>query len=340
MTPPLVPLAQLGQWLKQTGYSFVTPTPATHARVNARDSSRESRSVEDVFGWSRPFRKSLLPGHVIELLQQAGALEPQGALLRSKVRFSTLGDRLFVHSAFPTLDPDAVFFGPDTYRFASLIRNTLATQPAVRAARILDVGCGSGAGGIVALGASFEPIKLILTDVNPKALLYAEVNATLAGVEASFRQGDLFADIDERVDLIVANPPYLVDPEARLYRHGGGELGSLLSLRIVRECQDHLAPGGRLILYTGSPIIRGRDLLREAIEEATRDAPLACTYSELDPDVFGEELAMPAYAEADRIAAVAIVLTSTRTRFDVAGPGARSEEAPPPIPGSIMPGQI
>ena len=340
MTSPIVPLAQLGQWLKQTGYRFVTPTPATHARVNARNSSRESRSVEDVFGWSRPFRTSLLPGNVIELLQQACALEPQGELCRSRIRFSTLGDRLFVHSAFPTLDPDTVFFGPDTYRFASLIRNTLAVKPTSRAARILDVGCGSGAGGIIALDASVEPIELILTDVNPKALLYAEVNATLAGVEASFRRCDLFAGIDEPVDLIVANPPYLVDPEARLYRHGGGELGSLLSVRIVREGQHHLAPGGRLILYTGSPIIRGRDLLREAIEEATRGAPVTYTYSELDPDVFGEELAMPAYAEADRIAAVAVVLTSTRARFEIAGPGARSEEAPSPIAESIRPGMI
>jgi methylase of polypeptide subunit release factors len=49
---------------------------------------------------------------------------------------------LFVHSAFPTLSPDSVFFGPDTYRFAGLIERTiagLATPPR----SILDLGCGS-----------------------------------------------------------------------------------------------------------------------------------------------------------------------------------------------------
>ena len=35
-------------------------------------------------------------------------------------------------------------------------------------------------------------------------------------------------------------------------------------------------------------------------------------YRELDPDVFGEELEEPAYAEAERIAAVALVVQRPR----------------------------
>lgn len=150
------PLVHLGQWLRETGYRFVTVTPATHARVNAWVDARQARSIEDVFGWSRPFRPSLLPAIPLRLLEEAGALERRGELFSSSVRFSTLYDQLYVHSAFPTLAPDAVFFGPDTYRFAALIRNTLAVEPALASGCIVDVGCGAGAGGIVAARAPGE----------------------------------------------------------------------------------------------------------------------------------------------------------------------------------------
>jgi methylase of polypeptide subunit release factors len=36
---------------------------------------------------------------------------------------------------------------------------------------------------------------------------------------------DVFGSIDANGDLIIANPPYLVDRLQRAYRHGGGTLG-------------------------------------------------------------------------------------------------------------------
>ncbi|PJI53760.1 SAM-dependent methyltransferase, partial [Methylobacterium radiotolerans] len=50
----------LGRALRETGYSFTTVTPATHAHVNARPRNAEARSLRDVFGWSRPFRADLV----------------------------------------------------------------------------------------------------------------------------------------------------------------------------------------------------------------------------------------------------------------------------------------
>ena len=99
------PLVHLGQWLRETGYRFVTVTPATHARVNSRDYARQARSIEDVFGWSRPFRPSLLPAIALRFLEEAGALERRGELFSSSVRYSVLDDQMYVHSAFPTLAP-------------------------------------------------------------------------------------------------------------------------------------------------------------------------------------------------------------------------------------------
>jgi methylase of polypeptide subunit release factors len=59
-------------------------------------------------------------------------------------------------------------------------------------------------------------------------------------------------------DLIISNPPYLVDKSRRLYRHGGGAWGCNLGLRIVQEGLTKLGPGGKLLLYTGTPIVEGK----------------------------------------------------------------------------------
>ncbi len=301
------PLVSLGRWLRDGGYRFVTGTPATHARVNARPGAGEARTLVDVFGWSRRFRPGIVPPTALDWLREAGALAHEGGWLRSRVRFSTLDDALYVHSAFPTAAADAVFFGPDTYRFADFIRHALVTFPVGPRARVVDIGCGSGAGGVVAMRALGGRATLTMTDINATALACAQVNAELAGVRATFRQCDLFAGL-EPMDLVVANPPYIADPQARVYRDGGGAIGTGLSVRIAREASAALAPGGTLLLYTGAPVVAGQDTLRASIEHALQDAPVSWTYRELDPDVFGEELEHPAYVAVERIAAVGLVL--------------------------------
>ena len=295
----------------------MTSTPATHARVNARPRAGVAQSLEDAFGWNRPFPPTLLPPAVLRWLDDGDLVASCDGLLRSKVRFSTLQDLLFVHSAYPTMDEDAVFLGPDTYRFAALIQRTLS-QSLANVDSIVDIGCGTGAGGIIAAKALEHTVgQVIFTDINAEALRCARVNAELAATpNTSFRQGDLFAVLDEPVDLIVANPPYLLDPGARLYRQGGGKLGSGLSTRIVVEGLPHLTARGTLILYAGSPIVDGHDTFWESIASAVQTRNLRCEYAELDPDVFGEELDSPAYSEVDRIAAVALIVTKSEPRLD------------------------
>lgn len=304
-------LLRLAEWLASEGYRFTTVTPATHARVLARGGPEAARNLRDVFGWSRPFDGSLLPQAALEPLRAAQLLLPAGgSLLRSAVRFSTLGKHLYAHSSFPTVQDDAVFFGPDTYRFAQLIEDELKHQPLPRDGRILDVGCGSGAGGIAAaLSAPNSPSKLVLADINPRALCFAAANAAHANCgSASLVEGDLYSAVDGQFDLIVANPPYLNDSSQRTYRHGGGSFGEALSGRIVREGLPRLAPGGRLVLYTGATIVDGVDTLHDILRPQLEGCGWPWRYRELDPDVFGEELETPAYAQADRIAAVALVL--------------------------------
>jgi methylase of polypeptide subunit release factors len=296
-------------FLKGEKYAFVTPTPATHSRNNQRAGNKQARSLTDAFGWSRPFPRSLLPGPLFDLLRDSAVIFECEAGWKSSVRASTLERELFLHSAFPTISPDAVFFGPDTYRFARAIKHNLLSEPR-QLRRALDVGCGSGAGGvIVAKNAACG--ELVLTDINDTALQMSRLNAAAAGLpNVTTLHSDLFANVDGLFDMIVANPPYLNDPLQRAYRHGGGELGSDLSLRIARSSINRLSPGGTLLLYTGSPIVGGTDRLLQAVEQDFAGCDLRWCYEEIDPDVFGEELETSAYSTVDRIAAV--VLTARK----------------------------
>ncbi len=302
-------LLELARAVRDTGYRFTTATPATHARVNARPGNEEARDLRDAFGWSRPFRPALLPPHLLDLMRRGEVLATAGDLHRSLVRLSTLGDDLFLHSAFPTTAADSVFFGPDTYRFADAIAAALeARRMPIR--RAVDVGCGAGPGGIVVAKAR-PGARVLMVDINDAALRLARLNAALAGAgNAQAQRSDLLSGVDGDLDLVVANPPYLVDPAERAYRHGGGPLGAGLSLRILAAALVRLAPGGTLVLYTGAAVVNGEDPFRTAAAALLGDDSATWSYREVDPDVFGEELEAEAYRRADRIAAV--VLTATR----------------------------
>lgn len=301
-------LVRLGRELQATDYRFVTPTPATMIVVNSRPGNERARTLADVFGWNRPFHPALLPEAILGAMRDAGVLEESGTGLRSTVRVSTLGERMYFHSAFPTLDADAVFFGPDTYRFARQLR---ASVPALagRVRRCIDVGCGAGAGALE-LAALCPSASVLASDINPAALALTRVNALLAGAGAvQPHYSDLLANVDGSFDLIVANPPYLLDAAERTYRHGGGALGAGLSLAIVGAAIGRLAPGGTLLLYTASAIVDGVDQLRAELARRLGRAGLAWCYEEIDPDIFNDELHNAAYAGADRIAAVWLTAT-------------------------------
>ncbi|AZE84473.1 HemK family modification methylase [Pseudomonas orientalis] len=304
-------LLNLGRGLKESGYRFITPTPLTHERVYRRLGTPLAMNLRDVFGWSMPFDNDLLPEAFREELQQAEVIEKHDALWRSTVRWSSLGDLLFAHSPYPTVEADAVFFGPDSYRFAQVIEAHLQQrfEPLNRA---VDIGCGAGVGALVIAHARHET-EVLAVDINPRALRLTAVNAELAGLaNVSVYQSDVLTSVEGEFDLIVANPPYMNDDRQRAYRHGGGALGEQLSVRIVSESLGRLAVGGSLVLYTGVAMVAGGDPFLEAVKPLLVSDAYGWTYRELDPDVFGEELDKPGYERVERIAVVALTVTRLR----------------------------
>jgi methylase of polypeptide subunit release factors len=164
------------------------------------------------------------------------------------------------------------------------------------------VGAGAGPGAAT-VALAYPEAHVYALDINDKAMRLCDVNMALAGADnVDSRHSDLLAGIDGELDLIVSNPPYLLDPSERAYRHGGGELGAGLSLALVEQAVGRLAPGGTLLLYTGVAMRHNSDPYLAAVTPLL--AGLTWTYEEIDPDVFGEELDTPAYQDTDRIAAV------------------------------------
>jgi SAM-dependent methyltransferase len=293
-------LVELGRALVEHDYEFVTVTPATHARMLQRR-GEHATDLRDVFGWSRPFDADLLPRAMLELLRASGCCAAEGTRLRSTIRFASFESHLFAHSAYPTLEQDAVFFGPDSYRFAAAVM-----RHAPHSQRIVDVGCGTGVGGIVVASRGRQ---LVLADVSERALFFAHVNAQLAGIAPELVHSDVLDAVDGDIDLVIANPPYLLDDAGRTYRDGGGELGEGLAVRIVDQALQRLSPGGSLIVYTGTPIVDGCDIFLRAVSPILARSHATACYEELDPDVFGEELERPEYSDVERIAAVLLRVT-------------------------------
>ncbi|WP_440977837.1 methyltransferase [Sphingomonas pseudosanguinis] len=297
-------LLHLLQLLEAHHYTFVTPTPATHARVLVNRGARPATDLRDILGWSLPFSPSVLDAELRAALAAAEILvQRDDGLLQATLRVSRVEGTLFLHSAYPTTATESVFLGPDSYRFAKLIIGRMDTG----ARHILDYGAGAGVGGIVAARVA-RGSHLTLADINPRALFLASINAEHAGVAHSVERVSAPKELTDCFDQIVTHPPFMIDADRRAYRDGGNLYGGQLSLDWTLQALALLKPKGRLILHTGASVVDGQDVLRAALAEHLPATGFEIDYSELDPDIFGDELEKPTYVDVERIAAVGLVV--------------------------------
>lgn len=122
----------------------------------------------------------------------------------------------------------------------------------------LDLGTGSG---IQALHASRHATQVTATDVNPRALHFARLTLALSGArEPDLREGSLFEPVgDERYDLIVSNPPFVISPQGRFTYRDGGMAGDDLCRTLVQQAADHLNDGGYCQLLANWQHTEGQD---------------------------------------------------------------------------------
>ncbi len=87
--------------------------------------------------------------------------------------------------------------------------------------RILDIGTGSGAIGVV-LARELPAARVGATDISAGALSVARRNALAHGVagRVDFFQGDLLAAVPGDFDIICSNPPYIPDVQYGLLPAG------------------------------------------------------------------------------------------------------------------------
>ena len=117
--------------------------------------------------------------------------------------------------------------------------------------RILEIGCGSG---IVSMHCALHGGIVTCGDISKKAVALTRRNIALNSLNATVVETDVYSNIEGRFDTIMFNLPYLpVKEEGDLaLAWSGGEDGLGPLLELISGAQDHLLPGGRLIVVVSS----------------------------------------------------------------------------------------
>ncbi len=129
--------------------------------------------------------------------------------------------------------------------------------------KLADIGTGSGAIIVSLLKLSDKAIQGIGVDISKKALEVAKENATRHGVgeELQLRLGNLLEPINEGLDILVSNPPYIPREEIKeLQREvqaepitalDGGEDGLDFYREIIKASKDKLKNDGLIAFEIG-----------------------------------------------------------------------------------------
>jgi predicted RNA methylase len=181
-----------------------------------------------------------VPGELLSLLLESGLLKAEGDSFISMAMVLPI-DGFLVASDHPIAierqESELVLWPNPTSKFLSRFavrRHSRAT---------LDLGTG---GGILSLSAARHSDVVIATDLNRRAVVFAQFNVRLNAVDnIEVLQGDCFEPVADRsFDLILSNPPFFITPQTDyLFCENSMELDGLCR-RLVKEAPMHLNEGG------------------------------------------------------------------------------------------------
>lgn len=146
---------------------------------------------------------------------------------------------------------------------------------------IVDIGTGSGCCGITLSLEANQPNRLVLTDISPEALQVASENAEQLGVMATLLCGDMAKPLIERTDrfdVIVCNPPYILDSEEVMtsvldYEPHVALFGGEDGLKFYRSLLDDLSAIAKQTCLVGFEI--GYQQREHLLAEIQKRYPLA-----------------------------------------------------------------
>lgn len=169
--------------------------------------------------------------------------------MRSRnVPLEYLTNRVSFYSREFYIDEGALIPRPETEH---LIDEVLAYVSADKAVTVVEVGVGSGIISIL-LALHLPAARFIAVDISPKALAVARRNIELFGLlnRIELREGDLLSCIEEKIDVLVSNPPYIAhnvpletnlsyEPQNALF---GGEIGDEIIRRLLDAVYERRIP--------------------------------------------------------------------------------------------------
>jgi hypothetical protein len=192
----------------------------------------------------------------VEEWANAGFIEISGDDVRGLLRVFPFDGLLLVMDPPELLEQGT---GPD---FVSGLTNSTAAlmcctiRKPSRATLDLGTGCG-----ILALLAARHSERVWATDVNPRALCMARLNARLNGLSGiEFALGSGFEPVvEQKFDLIVTNPPFILGPLKRYtFRDSGMEMDGLCR-QLIAQAPQHLEEGGFFQCQLEWPVQHGED---------------------------------------------------------------------------------
>ncbi|GAA0036529.1 MULTISPECIES: class I SAM-dependent methyltransferase [Brevibacterium] len=162
-------------------------------------------------------------------------------------------ENLYLVADHGTLTSPEVLDGDFVLGLGGAGRTLVTLTPREHVSVACDIGTGCG---IQALLLARHADRVIATDISARALHLTALSAGLAGVRTiELRQGSLLDPIDEPVDLLVSNPPFVITPRTTAaeavipdfeYRDGGMS-GDRLVRELFAAVPGVLAPGGRAV---------------------------------------------------------------------------------------------
>lgn len=238
------------------------------ARLGAAGVAQPRLTAELLLAHALGRERSFLYAHPEQELTSA-----QSAAFATLVQRRTAGEPLQYltgtqefHGRRFTVSPAVLIPRPET---ELVVAAALDLLPPDAAARILDVGTGSGCLAVT-LALERPRATVLATDISPAALTVARHNAAALGARVEFLESDLLAAAPGPFDLIVSNPPYISDHDwATLQREVrdheprtallAGPTGAEIYAHLIPQAHAALRPGGWLVLelgYDSAPAVR------------------------------------------------------------------------------------